>query len=135
MGHALLTRRMQFDARHRFWHAEWTEAENSRVFGSAAGRPWRRAVILSAYCRGRRSIERDWPYARNANRPPDRTERGNGGSKNERAFIPGALHDNSSHDRTEDSGEITERVLHADPSSSGARASEHLSDCVQVERQ
>lgn len=36
MSHALLTRRVRFTARHRFWNAEWSAAENAKVFGPSA---------------------------------------------------------------------------------------------------
>lgn len=36
MTHASLTRRVRFNARHRFWNSEWSEAENRKVFGLSA---------------------------------------------------------------------------------------------------
>lgn len=36
MTHASLTRRVRFTARHRFWNAEWSAAENAKVFGPSA---------------------------------------------------------------------------------------------------
>ncbi len=36
MPHAHLTRRVHFNAAHRYYRPEWSEAENRRVFGACA---------------------------------------------------------------------------------------------------
>ena len=36
MSHATLTRRLRFNARHRFWNSEWGPNKNARIFGASA---------------------------------------------------------------------------------------------------
>jgi 6-pyruvoyltetrahydropterin/6-carboxytetrahydropterin synthase len=36
VAHASLTRRVRFSAKHRFWNAGLSEAENTKVFGASA---------------------------------------------------------------------------------------------------
>jgi len=80
-------------------------------------------------------VKIDLANCRHANCPPDSARGGDGGRQNEGAVIAGALNDDPGHDRSDDPGQIADRILHADPCPCRARTGEHLGDGVKVERQ